>query len=185
MKEQILKETEKKMAGVVDFFAKEIHNLRVGRASVALLEGIVVEYYGAKMPINQLATVTIPQPQLIVVQPWDKKTIAEIKKAIQTSNLGLNPVSDASVIRIPIPALSEERRKEIIGILHNMAEEARIEIRELRRKANEEFKKGHKEKDISEDDMYKGIDDAQKATDKSIDAIDKKTEEKEKDIMEN
>lgn len=185
MKENILKETEKKMAGVIEFFSKEIHNLRAGRASVSLLEGIVVEYYGAKMPISQIATITTPQPQLIVIQPWDKNTLNEIKKAIQSSNLGLNPVSDATVIRIPIPPLSEERRKEIIHILHNMAEEARVEIRELRRRANDELKKGEKNKEISEDDMYKGIDDVQKFTDKNIESIDKKTSDKEKDIMEN
>jgi len=184
MKQKIYKETEHNMKGVLDFFSKEIGTLRAGRASIALLEGIVVEYYGSKLPIGQVATVTIPQPQLIVIQPWDKNTVDEITKAIQTSNLGLNPVADSNVIRISVPPLSEERRKEIVVILHNMAEEAKVELREIRRKSNEELKNREKEKQISEDDMYRGIDEIQKLIDRNIKEIEVKTKDKDKEIME-
>ena len=184
MKDKIVKEVESKMKGAVDFFTKEIGTLRIGRASVSLLEGIVVEYYGSKLPINQIATITIPQPQLLVIQPWDKNIINEIVKAIQLSNIGLNPMSDGNVIRIPVPPLSEERRKEIVKILHKMSEEAKIEIREARREANAKLKEKEKNGEISEDDMYRGIEEIQKITDKYIEEIDKKTESKEKEIME-
>ena len=184
MKDKIVKEVENKMKGIVDFFTKEIGTLRIGRASVALLEGIVVEYYGSKLPINQIATITIPQPQLLVIQPWDKNIINEIVKAIQLSNIGLNPMSDGNVIRIPVPPLSEERRKEIVKILHKMSEEAKVEIREVRREANAKLKEKEKNGEISEDDMYKGIDEIQKITDRYIEEINKKTESKEKEIME-
>ncbi len=184
MKTKIFAEVEKKMEGVITFFKKEVGNLRAGRASLSLLEGITVEYYGSKMPVNQIATITVPQPQLIVIQPWDKNFIKDITRAIQSSNLGLNPIADANLIKIPIPPISEERRTELVKILHKMGEEAKVEIREIRRKANEELKKREKEKTVSEDDMYKGIDEIQEITDKSIKEIDKKIEEKTKEIME-
>ena len=181
---KIYKETEQKMKGVVEFFSKEIAKLRAGRASISLLEGILVECYGSKMPINQVATITIPQPQLLVIQPWDKNIHNNILKSIQTSNIGLTPISDGNVIKIPIPPLSEERRKELVKILHKMGEEAKIELREIRRKANEQLKKSKEEKQISEDDMFKGTEEIQKLTDKHIDEIDRKIKDKEKEIME-
>lgn len=184
MKNKILEAGQKKMEGIVDFFKKEVGSLRAGRASLSLLEGITVEYYGSRMPVNQIATITIPQPQMLVIQPWDRNVLGDITKAIQSSNLGLNPISDANVIKIPIPPISEERRQELVKILHKMGEEARIEIREIRRKANEALKKGEKDKTISEDDMYKGINEIQEMTDKFIKEIDKKIEEKSKEIME-
>ncbi|MCS7180973.1 MAG: ribosome recycling factor [bacterium] len=184
MRNKIYTETEQKMRGVVDFFSKEIAKMRAGRASISLLEGILVECYGSKLPVNQVATITIPQPQMIIIQPWDKNIYNNILKAIQTNNLGLSPISDGNVIRIPIPPLSEERRKELVKILHNMGEEAKIEIRELRRKANEQLKKAKDEKQISEDDMFKGTEEIQKLTDKYIEEIDKKIKDKEKEIME-
>jgi ribosome recycling factor len=184
MKNKIYKETEQKMRGIVDFFSREIAKLRAGRASISLLEGIMVECYGSKMPINQLATITIPQPQLLVIQPWDKNIYNNILKAIQTSNIGLTPIPDGNIIKIPIPPLSEERRKEIVKILNKMAEEAKVELRELRRKANEQLKKAKEEKQISEDDMFKGTEEVQKLTDKYIEEIEKKVKDKEKEIME-
>ncbi|MCM8820474.1 MAG: ribosome recycling factor [Candidatus Omnitrophica bacterium] len=184
MKSKIFNEVKKKMEGVIDFFKKEIGTLRAGRASISLLEGLTVEYYGSKMPISQIATITIPQPQLIVIQPWDKNMLQEIVKAIQISNIGLNPVADANVIRIPVPPLSEERRQELVKILHRMGEEAKVEIREIRRKGNEELKKAEKEKTISEDDMHKGIEEIQEITDKFIKEIDKRIEDKSKEILE-
>ncbi len=185
MKAKIFGEADRKMEDVVNFFKKEVAGLRAGRASLALLEGITVEYYGSKMPVSQIATITIPQPQLIVIQPWDKNALGDITRAIQGSNLGLNPIADATVIKIPVPPISEERRQELVKILHKMGEEAKVEIREIRRKGNEELKKGEKEKTISEDDLYKGIDEIQAITDKTIKEIDKRVEEKTKEIMEN
>lgn len=184
MKSKIFNEVEKKMEGVVNFFKKEIGTLRAGRASISLLEGITVEYYGSKMPVSQIATITIPQPQLIVIQPWDRNIIQEIAKAIQSSNIGLNPVVETNVIKVPVPPLSEERRKELVKILHRMGEEAKVEIREIRRKGNEELKKAEKDKLISEDDMHKGIEQIQELTDKFIKEIDKRIEEKSKEILE-
>jgi ribosome recycling factor len=184
MKAKIFGEAEKKMEGVAAFFKKEVGSLRAGRASLSLLEGITVEYYGSKMPINQIATITIPQPQLIVVQPWDKNVLGDVIKAVQSSNLGLNPISDANTIKIPIPPISEERREELVKILHKIGEEAKVEIREIRRKSNEELKKGEKEKTVSEDDMYKGIDEIQEITDKYVKEIDRRIEEKSREIME-
>lgn len=184
MRNKIYNETEQKMKGIVDFFSKEIAKLRAGRASISLLEGILVECYGSKMPINQVATITIPQPQMIIVQPWDKNIYGNVLKAIQTSNIGLTPISDGNIIRIPIPPLSEERRKELVKILNKMGEEAKIEIREARRKGNEQLKKAKDEKQISEDDMFKGTEEIQKLTDKYIKEIESKIKDKEKEIME-
>ncbi|MDD3726570.1 MAG: ribosome recycling factor [Candidatus Ratteibacteria bacterium] len=184
MKNKILNDVEKKMDGIVSFFKKETGTLRVGRASISLLEGITVEYYGSKMPIGQIATITIPQPQLIIIQPWDKNMLQEITKAIQSSNIGLNPIPDTNVIRVPVPPISEERRKELVKILQRMGEEAKVEIREIRRKGNEELKKAEKDNLISEDDMHKGIEEIQEVTDRYIKEIDKKVEEKSKEIME-
>ena len=183
MKERMYKETQARMEKISNFFIKEIGSLRVGRASVSLLDGIMVEYYGSKLPISQVATISIPQPQLIVIQPWEKSIIEKITTAIQASNIGLNPMPDASVIRLPIPPLSEERRLEIVKILHKMCEEVKIEIREARRKANDDFKKLEKEKQLSEDDMHKGIADIQKLTDKFIKNLEESTKIKEKEIM--
>ncbi len=184
MKNKILQETEEKMKKVLNFFSREVNSLRAGRASVSFLEGILVDYYGSKLPINQLATVTIPQPQLIVVQCWDKTITDKIAKAIQASNLGLNPQVEAGVIRISVPPLSEERRRELVKVLHRMTEEAKVELRELRRKANEELKAGEKEKKISEDDFYRGTEEVKKVMDKVIEELEKKSKEKEKEIME-
>lgn len=184
MRTKIYNETEQKMKGVIDYFSKEIAKLRAGRASISLLEGILVECYGSKMPINQVATITISQPQLLIVQPWDKNIYGNVLKAIQTSNIGLNPISDGNIIKIPVPPLSEERRRELVKILHNMGEEAKIEIREIRRKANEQLKKLKDEKSISEDDFFKGTEEIQKLTDKYIKEIENKIKDKEKEIME-
>ncbi len=184
MYEEIFRSAESEMKNTEESFLKEIGKLRLGRASVSLLEEVFVDYYGSKLPINQLATITIPQPQLLMIQPWDKSMIEKIVKAIQLSNVGLNPLPDASIIRISIPPLSEERRKELIKILKKMEEQAKIEIREIRRKINEELKKFEKDKKISEDDSFKLIERIQKLTDKFVEEIEKKTSAKEKEIME-
>lgn len=184
MHEEIFKQAEAEMKKVEEVFLKELGGLRLGRASINLLEGILVEHYGSRLPINQIATITIPQPQLISVQPWDKAMIEKIVKAIQLSNIGLNPIPDASVIRLAVPPLSEERRKELVKILKKMEEQARIETREIRRKRNDELKKLEKSKSISEDDCFKATEKIQKLTDKFIMEIEKKTAAKEKEIME-
>jgi len=184
MKQKIFQDTKGRMDKVMDFFMREIGSLRAGRASVSLLEGILVEYYGSKLPINQVATITIPQPQLIMIQPWDKTATDTIAKAIQASSLGFNPIVDPTGIKLPVPPLSEERRKEIVKILHKMAEEAKIELREIRRKSNEELKDGEKKKEVSEDDLHKGMDEIQKVTDNHIKNIETRTRDKEKEIME-
>lgn len=184
MIKEMYQEAEKNMKKVEENFVKEINNLRLGRASVSLLEGILVEYYGSKLPINQLATISIPNPQSLVIQPWDKTTTDKIVKAIQMSNLGLNPVADSSAIRISVPPLSEERRKELVKVLKKLEEQAKVEVREIRRKVKEELKKLEKEKKISEDDSFKASEELQKLTDRFIEEIEKKTSIKEKEILE-
>jgi ribosome recycling factor len=181
---EIYRQAEGIMKRIDENFVKESNNLRLGKASVSLLEGIMVEYYGSKLPINQIATLSIPNPQTIVIQPWDKAIIDKIVKAIQLSNLGLNPIFDANSIRIPIPPLSEERRRELVKILRKMEEQARVEIREIRRKTNEELKKLEKEKKISEDECFKATEQMQKLTDKHTQEIEQRTALKEKEILE-
>ncbi|MCM8758681.1 MAG: ribosome recycling factor [Candidatus Omnitrophica bacterium] len=181
---EIHQEAEKNMKKVEENFVKEMNSLRLGRASVSLLEGILVEYYGSKLPINQLATISIPNPQNLIIQPWDKSTTDKIVKAIQMSNLGLNPVADSNSIKITVPPLSEERRKELVKVLRKLEEQAKVEVREIRRKVKEELKKLEKEKKISEDDSFKASEELQKLTDKFIDEIEKKTLLKEKEILE-
>ncbi|MCM8764878.1 MAG: ribosome recycling factor [Candidatus Omnitrophica bacterium] len=184
MIKKIIQDVEISMKNVEENFIREINSLRLGRASISLLEGILVEYYGSKLPINQVATISIPNPQTLVIQPWDKATTEKIVKAIQTSNLGLNPVSDSATIKIPVPPLSEERRKELVKVLRKLEEQAKVEIREIRRKMKEELKKIEKEKKISEDDSFRTSEELQKITDKFMEEIEKKTSAKEKEILE-
>ncbi len=182
--EESYKNVKKSMEEVFEEVSKELANLRVGRASPSILEGITVEYYGKRLPLNQVATISTPQPQLLTIQPWDKSIIQEIRKSILTSNLGISPIVEANLIRLPIPPLSEERRKEIIKIGHRIAEEGRVAIREERRKAKEELKRREKEKEISEDNMYQGIEKIQKLTDQFTCEIDETLRNKEKEILE-
>ena len=183
MREQV-KKAESDMHKILDFIKREYLSLRASRANVSLLDGITVTAYDSRLPLNQVATLTTPQPNLIMVQPWDKTLAGEISKAVLASNLGLNPISDATGIRIPIPPLSEERRKEVVKVAHKIAEQGRVEIREVRHKANEGLKKSEKEKSISEDDMHHGINETQKLTDRSITEIDRILAAKEKEILE-
>jgi len=183
MREQV-KKAESDMRKILDFIKREYSSLRASRANVSLLDGITVAAYNSRLPLNQVATLTTPQPNLIMVQPWDKSLAGEISKAILASNLGLNPISDATGVRVPVPPLSEERRKEVVKVAHKIAEQGRVEIREIRHKANEGLKKSEKEKSISEDDMHHGINEIQKLTDRSITEIDHILAAKEKEIME-
>jgi ribosome recycling factor len=184
MKEKVFQNMESSMEKAIAAFQKELNRLRTGRASPALLEGIRVDYYGTPTPINQTASVNIPESRLIVIQPWDKSTIEPIEKAIQKANLGLSPTNDGQVIRIAIPPLTEERRKELGKLAKKMAEECKIAVRNIRREANDSLKKLEKDKGISEDDYHRATEDVQKSTDKKIEQIDTIMEAKQKEILE-
>jgi ribosome recycling factor len=161
-----------------------IASIRTGRASVSIFDNLRVDYYGTPTPLNQLANLHVPEPTLITIQPWDVSQIGSIEKAIRTSDLGLNPANDGKIVRVPIPALTEERRKEIVKRLHHVAEDHRVSLRNIRRDANEHLKKLLKDKAISEDDERKGLDEVQKMTDVYIGKIDATSKAKEKDILE-
>lgn len=162
----------------------EMASIRTGRASVSIFDNIRVDYYGTPTPLNQLANLHVPEPTLITIQPWDISQIGSIEKAIRSSDLGLNPANDGKLIRVPIPALTEERRKEIVKRLHHIAEDHRVALRNIRRDANDQLKKLMKDKAISEDDERRALDDVQKMTDANIAKIDTMAKTKEKEIME-
>lgn len=173
-----------RMEKVIADFQHQMTSLRTGRASVHLLDGVTVEAYGSPMPINHLATLHAPEPTLITVQPYDASQIGAIEKAIRSADLGLNPSNDGKLIRVPVPALTEERRKEMVKHLHGMAEDHRVAIRNIRRDANEQVKKLVKDKLISEDDDRRSHDDIQKMTDAHITRIEELSKLKEKEVME-
>ncbi|MFN2385467.1 MAG: ribosome recycling factor [Thermoanaerobaculia bacterium] len=180
---QELKDIEKRMADAVGHLKERFKTLRTGRANLGLLDGIVVSAYGTEVPINQVANLSVPEPTLILAAPWDPKMTGEIERAIRKSDLGLNPQSDGKVVRIPIPALTEERRKDLAKKAHHMAEEARIEIRRFRHEGNDRLKKMFREKEISEDDERRGLEEAQKLTDRKISEVDETLKAKEKEIL--
>jgi ribosome recycling factor len=172
------------MENSIEALKKDFTRLRTGRASTALLDGIKVHCYDTQMPIDQVASLAVPESRLITLKPWDQTIIGEIEKSILKSELGLTPMNDGKMIRIPIPPLTEERRKELAKLAKKMAEEGKIAIRSHRRDSNELFKELKNEKEISEDDMYKFQEEVQKITDDFIKKIDKITSEKEKEILE-
>jgi len=176
-----LKESMEKALANLD---REFKRVRTGRASTALLDGIMVEAYGTNSPLNQVASLSAPEPRLLLIQPWDKTVIPDIEKAILKSELGLTPMSDGKVIRISIPPLSEERRVELVKVTKKMAEETKIAMRNARRSANEMFKELKNEKEISEDEMYKATDEVQNKTDEYTAKADEVAAAKEKEIME-
>jgi ribosome recycling factor len=176
-------ESKKRMDGQVEHVRRELSGVRTGRASTALLENVMVEAYGARMPLNQVATLSIPEPSLIVAQPFDPTTLASIEKGIRSSDLGLNPATDGKVIRIPIPALTEERRKELSRHVHKAAEEGRNHVRTVRRDANDRLKRFLKDHEISEDDEKRGLDEVQKITDAAIRAIDDLQKKKDEELL--
>ncbi|MFZ4454183.1 ribosome recycling factor [Salibacterium aidingense] len=184
MANEKIKETDQKMQKSVDSLHKELATLRAGRANPSMLDKVMVNYYGADTPLNQLATISVPEGRLLVITPFDKSSIGDIEKGIQKADLGLSPNNDGNVIRINIPSLTEERRKELSKLVKKYAEEARVAVRNIRRDANDEFKKQEKQGDIPEDDMRKLQDEVQKITDKHVNAIDKAAENKEQEIME-
>lgn len=180
----ILADSEERMAKSIEHLIKDLASLRAGRANPAMVEKITVEYYGVPTPINQLANIMVPEARLLVIQPWDKSSIADIEKAIMKSDLGVNPSNDGNVIRIAIPQLTEERRRDIVKVVKKKGEEAKVAVRNIRREANDMLKSAEKEKMISEDEGKKGMDEIQKFTDKYVKDIDVVLQNKEKDIME-
>lgn len=176
-------EANKRMDGAVEHVRHELAGVRTGRASVTLLDSVHVEAYGSKMPLNQLAGLSIPEPALIVAQPFDPSTLGAIEKAIRASDLGLNPSNDGKVIRIPLPPLTEERRRELSKVVHKLSEEGRNQVRQVRRDANDRLKKLLKDHLISEDDEKKGLDEVQKLTDAHVRAVDELQKKKDADLL--
>ena len=184
MKEEILSELRQKMNKAVDALKKDFLKIRTGRASTALLDGIKVDCYDTQMPIDQVATISVPESRLITIQPWDQTIMGSVEKSILKSELGLTPMNDGKIIRISIPPLTEERRKELAKLARKMAEENKISIRNFRREANEILKELKTEKEISEDALYRSQDDVQKITDEFIKKVDETTAQKEQEIIE-
>ena len=176
-------EVKTRMDGSIERVRREMAGVRTGRATVSLLDGIQVEAYGSKMPINQVASLSVPEPALIVAQPFDPSVIKEIEKAIRASDLGLNPANDGKVVRIPIPALTDERRKELSRHVHKQAEEGRNVVRQVRRDANDRLKKLLKDHKISEDDERKGLEHVQKITDEHVKMIDELQKKKDAELL--
>lgn len=184
MIDKIAENAKDKMEKSVNLLAQELSKLRTGRASSAIVEGIKVEYYGSTLPLNQVATISIPEPRMIVIQPWDKTALGEIEKAIYKSAIGLTPNNDGSVIRLSIPPLTTERREDLIKLTQKMGEEAKVAMRNIRRDANNEIKKEEKQKKISEDGSFKGQERIQKITDEYIAKVDEVLGKKIKEIRE-
>lgn len=182
-KDTVILDTEERMLKAMGSMEKEFTKLRTGRASASLVDDIKVDYYGTPTAISQLASVSVPDSRTITIQPWDKGGFAAVEKAILKSDLGLTPVNDGKVIRIGIPALTEERRKDLVKVSRKYAEEAKVAVRNVRRDANDQLKKLEKDKAISEDELKKANDDVQKLTDKYVAEADKKCQAKEKEIM--
>jgi ribosome recycling factor len=184
MLELVYGDAEERMEKVINAFQRELATLRAGRATPALLDRIEVDYYGTVTPLNQLAGVSAPESRLLVIQPWDKQSLGDIEKAILKSDLGLTPTSDGNIIRLAIPQLTEERRKELVKLVRKKAEEGKVSIRNIRRDANEEIKQLEKSSDITEDERRRAQDKIQEITDKKIVEIDEVTTAKEKEMME-
>lgn len=182
--QEVFRDIELKMKGAVDHLHHELRSVRTGRASLAILEGVEVDYYGTQTPINQLANLSVPDASLIVAQPYDPSTIAAIEKAIIAADLGLNPSNDGKVIRIPVPPLTEERRRELVKRVHDLAETARNSVRHSRREGNEMLKLMEKEKQVGQDDEHRGHEEIQRLHDHYIGQIGETVEHREKDIME-
>ncbi len=184
MVDEILEDAEARMDKAIDHLIGDFAGMRAGRANPAMVDKIMVNYYGAPTPINQLANINVPEARLLIINPWDKSSIADIEKAIMKSDLGINPNNDGNVIRLNIPQLTEERRKDLVKVVKKRAEDGKVAIRNIRREANDMIKASEKDKLISEDASKKGLDDIQKVTDRFIKDIDQILLQKEKEIME-
>lgn len=178
-----LKEAEERMDAAIEALRREFNSVRTGKASPALLDTVRVDAYGSKMPLNQLANISTPEASLLVVQPYDKALIVDIEKAIQTANIGLNPANDGNLIRVPIPPLTEERRREYAKLLHQMTEEGRISIRHARKVGNDEIKLAIKDHETSEDDGFRQLEKIQELTDSYSSLLDEMLGKKEKEVM--
>jgi ribosome recycling factor len=181
--QDVTSETKPKMESVVEDFKRKLANVRTGRATVGLLDSVIVDYYGTPTPLNQMASVAVPEPQMMTVQPWDISQINAVEKAIIAANLGFNPSNDGKIIRLPVPALNEERRRQMAKQVHEFAEEHRVAIRNVRHHANDTLKKLAKEKAVSEDEERSGLDEVQKLTNTYISKIDELAKNKESEIM--
>ena len=177
-------DTEERMKKAVEAMRKELASIRTGKATTSLLDGIRVDYYGTMTPLSQVANISVPDVRLLVIQPWEKKLIPEIVKAIQKSDLGLNPQSDPNVIRLPIPPLTEERRKDLVKLVKKVVEEGKVAVRNIRRDSNDALKKAEKDKEISEDESRKGQQRVQEITDEHIEKTEEMLKKKEQEIME-
>ena len=178
----VIKDTRPRMDTVIEDFRRKLSTVRTGRAAISLLDSVMVDYYGTMTPLNQMASVHAPEPQMLTVQPWDQTQVAAIEKAVRASDLGLNPSNDGKLVRIPIPPLTEERRKQLAKQVHEIAEDHRTAVRNIRRDANERLKKMLKDKQISEDNERDGLEEVQKLTNTYTARIDDLTKSKEHDI---
>lgn len=183
MPKQIINQCEEKMLKTIEALKKDFATIRTGKANPSVLNGVTVEYYGSPMPINQIASVSAPEPQMIVIKPYDKSIIKAIEKAVLTADLGFNPQNDGDIVRIPVPSLTEQVRKELVKKSKKIAEDNKVAVRNIRRDAMDQLKKLEKDSLISEDELKRRSDELQKVTDKYIETIDKTASEKEKDIM--
>jgi ribosome recycling factor len=184
MIDDIYQDTRESMGKSIEALKKELKRVRTGRASLSILDGIKADYYGTQTPLNQMATLAVPESRLITIQPWDVSAIKDIEKAILKSDLGLTPTSDGKILRISIPPLTEERRKDLVKVVHKMCEDHKVSVRNIRRDSNELLKSFKKDGDISEDEAFKAQDEVQKITDEHIQLIDECYTEKEKEILE-
>lgn len=182
--QKVSAELEKKMNTSLEAFRKELNSIRTGRASLSILDGINVQYYGVPTPLNQVATLSVPESRLITIQPWDTSVIGEVEKAILKSDLGLTPANDGRTVKIPIPPLTEERRKQLVRVVKKMGEDCKVAIRNIRREGNDDLKSLEKDKSISEDDLRRAQDQVQKLTDRFISMADQVSAQKEKEVME-
>jgi ribosome recycling factor len=184
MRKEVLAATKSKMNDTIEHIRHEFSTIRTGRASTSLLDGVDVDYYGSSVPLNQLANVSVPDARLLLITPYDKSAMGAIEKAILKSDLGLTPANDGKVIRIPIPELTEERRKDLAKVVRRLAEDSRVSIRNIRREGNDTVKNAEKDKEISEDECHRIMDEIQKVTDEYVEKIDKLLKAKEEEIME-
>ncbi len=184
MLQDIYKQVETQMQKVIDALKRDFTGIRTGRASTGLLDGLSIDYYGTQTPLNQVATLSVPESSLIVIQPWDVTVIKLIEKAILRSDLGITPSNDGKVIRLAIPPLTEERRKELAKLVKKRAEEKKVAVRQVRREANDKLKSLEKKKELTEDDRHQGQDNIQKLTDQYIKRVDETTAQKEQEILE-
>lgn len=184
MSDDLMSRTEQRMDASVDDFQKKLGTIRTGRASLGILDGVSVDYYGTPTPLNQVAKLSIPEPTMIVAQPFDPSVMQLMEKAVQSAGLGLNPSNDGKVMRIPIPPLTEERRRDLVKKVHSMREDSKTAVRQIRRDSNEEIKKSEKAGEISEDDARRELDRVQKATDARVAKIDELCGHKEQELLE-